>query len=412
MDSFTHIVLGAACGEIIAGKKIGNRAMLWGAIGCTIPDFDVFAGLFTDEITSTAFHRGFLHSFLFILLAPWPIAWLIQRFYAGDIHRKAGYKAVAVALWLLFYLLIAIGINYIPVLLGPGLRWYILLPTMLLGAWLVWKLWHDYWLGTLEVVELPYRSWVILIFCSMLLHPLLDCFTNWGTQIWQPFSDLRVQWCTVSVADPLCTLPFAVCVLIALRLDRTDRRRTWWNVVGLVWFCGYLCLYTVWHKATVNRAFERVLQAKGIAYKRYYTNPTILNNIVWSGLAEGDTAYYFALYGFNDPEPGFSGISILPKRHELLQGIPDDDRAKHFLRWFSDGYYNVQPYRGDTLQVNDLRFGLLGDTLRRNNYVFPFLLYKNQDGAWDLHQSNRNRENMTASRRSFGVLWRRVKGER
>ena len=38
MDSITQIVLGAACGEIALGKKIGNKAILFGAIGGTIPD--------------------------------------------------------------------------------------------------------------------------------------------------------------------------------------------------------------------------------------------------------------------------------------------------------------------------------------------------------------------------------------
>lgn len=411
MDSITQIVLGAACGELVAGKKIGNRAMLWGAVGGTIPDLDVFAAFFTDEITSTAFHRGFMHSFLFAILAPWLLAWLAQRFYAGSIYQRSGYKAIAAILWLLFYLGAAVGINLIPVLLGEGLQWYILVPTLLLGVWLAWKLWRDYWQSELPLVELPYQIWVALFFWSIFTHPILDCFTNWGTQIWQPFHDLRVQWCTVSVVDPLCTLPFALCLLILSRLARTDRRRAWWNWAGLAWFCGYLCLYTVWHKWTVNRAFEQTLQAKGIDYQRYYTNPTIFNNIVWSCLAEGDTAYYFGLYGFNDRVPGFKSISTLPKRHDLLGGIPDDDRAKRFLLWFSDGYYNVQPYRGDTLQVNDLRFGLLGDTLRGNNYVFPFLLFQNDGGAWDVLQNNRNRENMETNKRSMGELWRRVQGE-
>ena len=44
MDSITQIVLGAACGEAVLGKKIGNKALLFGAIGGTIPDLDVFLG--------------------------------------------------------------------------------------------------------------------------------------------------------------------------------------------------------------------------------------------------------------------------------------------------------------------------------------------------------------------------------
>jgi inner membrane protein len=44
MDSLTQIVLGAACGEIAHGKKIGNKALLFGAIRGTITDLDVFIG--------------------------------------------------------------------------------------------------------------------------------------------------------------------------------------------------------------------------------------------------------------------------------------------------------------------------------------------------------------------------------
>jgi inner membrane protein len=251
---------------------------------------------------------------------------------------------------------------------------------------------------------------VSVFFWSIFTHPILDCFTNWGTQIWQPFSDLRVQWNTVSVVDPVATIPFGICLIILSFYSREKRPRFWWNIAGLAWFCGYLCLYTVWHKVEVNRLFKEKLAAQHIDYQRTYTNPTIFNNIVWYGVAEGDTAYYCGLYGFNDERREFGRLSTIPKDHHLLNHIPQEDRAYRFLRWFSDGYYNVMPYRGDTLQVNDLRFGLLGDTLRGNNYVFPFLLFKNKDGAWDILQNNRNQENIEASERSFGELWGRVKG--
>ena len=112
MDSLTQIVLGAACGEIVAGKKIGNRAMLWGAVGGTIPDLDVLASFFTDEITSTSFHRGFMHSFLFAALAPWVLAKITQWFYDENVYKRRGYKAGAMALWLIFYIGAAAGINF------------------------------------------------------------------------------------------------------------------------------------------------------------------------------------------------------------------------------------------------------------------------------------------------------------
>jgi inner membrane protein len=221
---------------------------------------------------------------------------------------------------------------------------------------------------------------------------------------------MRVQWCTVSVVDPIATVPFLLLLVVASRYKKDHRLRAVWNWVGVAWFCGYLG-YTVWHKSTVVDAFKSALQTKNIPYQRLYTNPTIFNNIVWSGVAEGDTAFYFGQYGFNDARPGVQRISTIPKNHHLLQHIPLDDRAYRFLRWFSDGYYNVLPYSGDTLQVNDLRFGLMGDTLLGKNYVFPFLLFKNARGEWDVAANNRSEENMRESKRTFGDLWKRVKGE-
>lgn len=71
MDSLTQIVLGAAVGEAVLGKKVGNKAMLYGAIAGTIPDLDTFVGNFTDTVTAIEIHRGFSHSIVFsVLFAP------------------------------------------------------------------------------------------------------------------------------------------------------------------------------------------------------------------------------------------------------------------------------------------------------------------------------------------------------
>ncbi|MEJ6777174.1 MAG: metal-dependent hydrolase [Crocinitomicaceae bacterium] len=79
MDSITQIVLGAAVGEVVLGKKIGNRAMLWGAIAGTIPDLDVFLRFFLDDITSTEMHRGFSHSLVFAILIAPILGWVAHK---------------------------------------------------------------------------------------------------------------------------------------------------------------------------------------------------------------------------------------------------------------------------------------------------------------------------------------------
>ena len=62
MDSLTHIVLGAAIGEVTLGKKIGNKAIIWGAFISTIPDLDVFITPLLNPVEALFFHRGISHS--------------------------------------------------------------------------------------------------------------------------------------------------------------------------------------------------------------------------------------------------------------------------------------------------------------------------------------------------------------
>ncbi len=85
MDSLTQIVLGAAVGEAVLGKKVGNKAMLYGAIAGTIPDLDVLANLFTDTITAIEIHRGFTHSIFFSVVFAPIFGWMISK-----IERKSG----------------------------------------------------------------------------------------------------------------------------------------------------------------------------------------------------------------------------------------------------------------------------------------------------------------------------------
>ena len=95
MDSVTQIILGAAVGEAVLGKKIGNKAMLLGAIAGTIPDLDVFASRFTDTITALEMHRGFTHSIVFAIVFGLFFGWLLSLW-----DKRANFKQ-----WSLFWFL-------------------------------------------------------------------------------------------------------------------------------------------------------------------------------------------------------------------------------------------------------------------------------------------------------------------
>jgi len=80
MDSLTQIILGAAVGEAVLGKKVGNKAMLYGAIAGTIPDLDIFTSYFTDTITAISIHRGFTHSIVFAVLFAFIFGWIVSKY--------------------------------------------------------------------------------------------------------------------------------------------------------------------------------------------------------------------------------------------------------------------------------------------------------------------------------------------
>lgn len=79
MDSLTQIVLGAAVGEAVLGKKVGNKAMLYGALAGTIPDLDVLSRYLVDTVTATEWHRGFSHSIFFSIAFAPLFGWLIWK---------------------------------------------------------------------------------------------------------------------------------------------------------------------------------------------------------------------------------------------------------------------------------------------------------------------------------------------
>ena len=80
------------------------------------------------------------------------------------------------------------------------------------------------------------QSW---LFCTLgyATHALLDACTTYGTMLLWPFSDVRVAWTTISIIDPLFTLPLLFAVVLAGRRSRPLYAR-----LGLLWACFYMAL--------------------------------------------------------------------------------------------------------------------------------------------------------------------------
>ena len=317
MDSLTQIVLGAACGEAVLGKKIGNRALLFGAIGGTIPDLDVFIGkfLYSNEIQAMAFHRGFMHSILFAILGSYFFGWLFFKLYNWGKRKNT---------------------------------------TNL-------------------------KDWTLLFFWSIFTHPILDAFTPYGTQLFAPFTDYRVAFNNISVADPFYTVPFLLCLIIMMFFNRNSSRRTWWLKIGIYISSAYMTL-TVINKLYMDSVFKKSFKKAKINYLRFSSQPTILNNFLWYAVAETESEYHLTFYSLFDKKKISNKIISVKKNHDIIDMT---DKNLQTLAWFSNNYYNISKKKKiGTYKYVDLRYPMLNPE-NPNTSVFNFTVYYKHN-EWDI----------------------------
>ena len=331
MDSLTQIVLGAAVGEVVMGRKVGNKAMLYGAIAGTIPDLDVLASHFTDTTRALAFHRGFTHSIVFSVLFAPVFGWMVIRF--------ESYKDL--------------------------------------------------------------KSWTWLFFWAFVTHPMLDAHTTWGTQLFWPL-DLRLAFKTIFVIDPLYTLPFLICVILAMRRKRTDSKRRFFNNLGLWLSSGYL-LITLLLKWVTYQQFEKALETQSIPYTDLSTRPTPLNTILWSANVDTENAYLLGNYSLFDTNP--ISFANYPKNLHLLGDLSENERIKRMIH-ISQGWYIISKEE-DTLYFNDLRFGLFSTQPGSMDFVFKYKISQDNKGQVTLTEVSKDNRD---GRKLLLELWNGIKG--
>ncbi len=376
MDSLTQIVLGAAVGETIAGKKLGNRAMLWGGIGGTIPDLDIIANGFLTPLQALVTHRGFSHSILFACIGAFVFGWLIHAMYKSPYHRYIAFVSwFALPAGVLFFF------SRIFEAAKLGMWSTGLLIVVLIGIGYV--LFKKYFRSELNTPDASINTWRWLMFWTIVTHPLLDCFTTYGTQLFQPFSDYRVAFNAIAVADPFYTLPFLLCVVAAsyFKREREVRRKLVWS--GLAISSMYMA-FCVFNKSRVNAHWEKTLDKSEISYSRYMTSPSILSNFLWTLVAETEDGYVTGQYSIFDTSP--TSIEFIPQ-NDTGTSVNFDDPSMERLRWFSNNYFSVINHP-DGIQFNDLRFGSQPDEAGGKHYIFNFVLRSISEQSYVMTGSN------------------------
>lgn len=337
MDSLTQIVLGAAVGEAVAGKKMGAKAALWGAVGGTIPDLDVFLRFFYDPLDAALVHRGFSHSLLFAVLGGLILTWVSMKLSKKDYQR---------------------------------------------------------------------RTWFLLWFLSIVTHPLLDIFTNYGTQFLWPF-DWRMTFNSVFVIDPLYTVPFMGLLIGALLMKRDSKRRRIWNWTGIIYSSIYL-LWGVGIKLYVYNNSDSYFKQAGIHPEKVMVTPMPLTSFYWDLIAEDDSNYYVGYKSlFSTFNPG--EIEIHPKNHQLLEQVDWQGNSRIAeIEHITNGFYAVEQ-KHDSIIIHDLRFGT-ATTITNGISKTPIMGYgfKLKDRKPEKLFTRRTRD---FNKINFSVYWDKVFGK-
>ena len=297
-------------GEAFAGKILGKKAMLWGALAQSIPDIDFISSFWLDTPSALLAHRGFTHSFLFCGLITLFFALLAER-----LHRP-----------------------------------------------------HNIHLG----------KWSLFFGGAIFIHIFLDAFNNYGVGWFEPFSNRRISFNIIYVADPFFSIaPFIAFLALSFLNRYTPTRKKWWTW-GLVIPCIYL-LYCSINKKQIDTEVKEFCKSQQISYSRYLTTPAPLQNWLWYVVAGTDSGYYVGFRSIFDSKNHID-FQYFPRNDFLLKNINDHEEVIQLKR-FSQQFYTVEKYH-DTLVLNDLRFGqMIGWHKPTAKFVFHYFLEHPNDNT-------------------------------
>lgn len=232
-------------------------------------------------------------------------------------------------------------------------------------------------------------------------HAVLDACTTYGTQLFWPFSNTRVAWNTVSVIDPLFTLP-----LVALLLFAVFKRSHKFAVIACLYAFAYLGLGVIQNHRAKDLAYQ-LAERRGHTPINLGVKPSMANLITWKSVYEFDGRYYV------------DAVRVLAS-HRIIEGNSTEklDVKQHFpwldlssqqaidverFRWFSNGHVAIDPNNEN--RIIDIRYSLLpnkmtgmwGITLDRN-------AQQDEHVVWTTTRPNR--DNVP---QQLGLLWQMLR---
>ena len=186
-------------------------------------------------------------------------------------------------------------------------------------------------------------------------HCLLDICTSYGTQLFWPFSNHRVSWDTISIIDPIFTLP--VLFLVVLAAIKRSRRIAIYAVAWILLVQGFGLI----QNQRASMVGHQLATERGHQVIRLNAKPSFANQLLWRVIYETKEGFYIDAIRLGLKTEIIPGQFI---RHlNIAKDFPwldkDSQQAKDIERfhWFSQGYIALDPKR--PLRIIDIRYSLM-----------------------------------------------------
>ena len=242
----------------------------------------------------------------------------------------------------------------------------------LLLGWIFWR-WSNqhasYWL------------WYLLAFLVLFTHPLLDCCTSYGTQIFAPFSKMRVAWNCVSIIDVFYSFPLFLTLFMCffMKKIRPEKSTSWLGIAALSLTTAYL-IYGSWnHSIALKRALIDAKNKK-IAILHAGAYPQLANVWVWRTVVKTPDGYLLGrtntLIGETvestflvDDNDSWTNRALNHEKMKIYRWFTNDLLRKRVIRY---------PLGGGAVEFIDMRYG---NPLAPDRYLWGARVYVNLDGS-------------------------------
>ena len=231
-------------------------------------------------------------------------------------------------------------------------------------------------------------------------HGLLDACTTYGTLLLWPFSNTRVAWNTISVIDPLFTLPTLACVVMAgIKQSRLSA------LLGVAWVAAYLTLGTSQETRAINQG-AALANHRGHEPTNISAKPSFGNLLLWKTVYEYDGQFWVDAVRVGIVPTTIEGDHVeklvAVKQLPWLDPVSQQARDIERFRWFSNDHLALD--KNDPLLIVDIRYSHLPNEI---------------NGLWGIRLDPRaavNEHVEWVTRRSadtahFERLWALLKGD-